>query len=101
LEVSVGRMSAHVFWPPLAVLSMSVGVVMFIILKWGDRLCLARSTPLRQNYEMDEYCSDGVYSQEEDQTSYNELLVAEEGRAPVFEADAELVEMGEIKEAAV
>ena len=39
-------MSVHVFWPALSVLTMSIGMVMFIILKWGDRLCRARTTPM-------------------------------------------------------
>jgi len=38
-------MAVSAFWPPLTVLSMLVMVVAFLIIKYGDRLCKARSVP--------------------------------------------------------
>jgi len=36
-------MSYHIFWPGLTALTMAVTMVMFLILKYGDRLCGART----------------------------------------------------------
>jgi len=38
-------MAVSAFWPPLTVLSMLVMIVAFVIIKYGDRLCKARSVP--------------------------------------------------------
>jgi len=97
-------MSAAVFWPPLSVLLMLVGVLMFGILRWGDRLCGARTAPRLQNYEIAAQAEAGHYSAtEEEKTSYNELLVEQHdvGGFTGGYDHAEVVEMGEVKEAAV
>ncbi|CAL4121173.1 unnamed protein product [Meganyctiphanes norvegica] len=38
-------MAVSAFWPPLTVLSMFVVIVAFLIIKYGDRICRARSVP--------------------------------------------------------
>lgn len=38
-------MSVSAFWPPLTVLSMLVMIVAFLVIKYGDRVCKARSVP--------------------------------------------------------
>lgn len=38
-------MAVSAFWPPLTVLSMLVMIVAFLIIKYGDRICKARSVP--------------------------------------------------------
>ncbi|KAL7641423.1 UNVERIFIED_CONTAM: hypothetical protein RMT77_008563 [Armadillidium vulgare] len=53
-------MGVNVFWPPLAVLSMGVMVIIFIILKYGDKLFRARTAPKQQNYEMENLSSENA-----------------------------------------
>ncbi|XP_047737072.1 uncharacterized protein LOC125178099 [Hyalella azteca] len=72
--------SAHVFWPPLTFLVMSIAVIMFIILKWGDKLCKARTVPFAQNYEIEDHSSENTtYLGEvmEEKSSYKDLIMGE------------------------
>jgi len=39
-------MSFHIFWPALTVFTLGMAMIMFIILKYGDRICKARSVPI-------------------------------------------------------
>lgn len=53
-------MAVHIFWPPLAVLSMGVMVVIFLILKYGDKWFKARTAPMPQNYEIENQSSENT-----------------------------------------
>ena len=55
---------------------MLVMVVAFIILKYGDRLCLARTVPKPQNYEIEDQSSDNttyLYDERESVREYIEV----------------------------
>lgn len=68
--------SAHVFWPPLTVLVMCMGVVMFLIIKYGDKLCKARTVPFAQSFEIEEHSSDNTtYICEDEKASYRDMMV--------------------------
>lgn len=55
-------MAVHAAWPPLACLAMFVMIVAFIIIKYGDVLCLARSVPKPQYFERDDASSENTMS---------------------------------------
>ena len=63
-------MAVHIFWPPLAVLSMGVIIVAFIILKYGDKLCKARTIPHPQNFEIENQSSETAMYTVDDRTTY-------------------------------
>jgi len=77
-------MAVHSAWPPLATLAMFVMVIAFIILKYGDRLCKARSVPRPQNYEI------------ESQSSENTQYVYDEGSMREYIEVPEIQESGAI-----
>lgn len=68
-------MSAHVFWPPLTVLVMGVGVIMFLILRFGDKLCKARTVPIAQNYELEDQSSENTTYLCDEKASYKEMMI--------------------------
>lgn len=55
-------MAVHAAWPPLACLAMFVMIVAFLIIKYGDRLCRARSIPKPQNFEIEDQSSTNTMS---------------------------------------
>lgn len=67
-------MAVHAAWPPLACLAMFVMVVAFIVLKYGDRLCRARTVPKPQNYEIEEQCSENTTYMYDDRESVNDYI---------------------------
>jgi len=71
----VSKMGAHVFWPPLTFLVMSIAVIMFLVLKYGDKLCKARSVPLPQTYEIEEHSSENTTYLCEDRASYRDMMI--------------------------
>lgn len=67
--------SAHVFWPPLTVLVMCMGVVMFLIIKYADKLCKARSVPFAQSFEMDDQSSENTtFICDDEKASYRDMM---------------------------
>lgn len=67
-------MAVHAAWPPLACLAMFVMVTAFIILKYGDRLCKARTVPKPQNYEIEDQSSENTTYMYDERESVGEYL---------------------------
>ena len=66
-------MAAHIFWPPLTALVMLIGILIFVILKYGDTLCKARTTPKPQNYELEDRASENSTYLCEERQSYRDI----------------------------
>lgn len=64
-------MSSHIFWPPLAVLAIGIMVIIFIILKYGDKLFRARTVPRERPLEFEMESSENT-AYDEDQTIQEE-----------------------------
>lgn len=76
LEERKENMAVHAAWPPLACLAMLVMMVAFIILKYGDKLCKARTVPKPQNYEIEDQSSENttyMFDERESMREYVEI----------------------------
>ena len=51
-------MAVNIFWPPIAILSMFVLIVIFLILKYGDKVCKGIHDPKPQNFEIEQQSSE-------------------------------------------
>ncbi|KAK3849512.1 hypothetical protein Pcinc_043737 [Petrolisthes cinctipes] len=81
-------MAVHAAWPPLACLAMFVMVVAFLIIKYGDRLCSARSVPIpRSPYD---------YDDDDNASSVNTVSCLYEEKGSIREM-VEIVEMPDLE----
>lgn len=81
-------MAVHAAWPPLACLAMFVMIVAFLVVKYGDRLCGARSIPLKSRRTL--------YMDDESASSVNTISCLYEDKGSIREM-VEIVDMPEIE----
>lgn len=67
-------MAVNIFWPPIAILSMFVLVVAFLILKYGDKVCKNIHLPKPQNYEIEGQSSDNETYLTDEKGSIREFI---------------------------